>query len=156
MVLVIEGLTRLKTAITHAVRTRVNANYHVTLFASPRSLFHATTMDTDVPDKVYPRIGSMLNLILLVDYDTDLFGFLDYTIRDCIGGGGFSRVFRAINYETRATAACKVVLITSDTPPSQRKDLEKEIKVHSLLKHINVLEFLRYKVCSFDWRGRGL
>ncbi|KAF8679445.1 CAMK CAMKL CHK1 protein kinase [Rhizoctonia solani] len=83
-------------------------------------------MDGDVPDKIYPKIGG-------------------YSIRDCIGGGGFSRVFRAINYETRATAACKVVLITSDTPSAQRKDLEKEIKVHSLLKHINVLEFLRYK-----------
>ncbi|KAH7344748.1 CAMK/CAMKL/CHK1 protein kinase [Rhizoctonia solani] len=83
-------------------------------------------MDTDVPEKIYPKIGG-------------------YSIRDCIGGGGFSRVFRAINYETRATAACKVVLITSDTPAAQRKDLEKEIKVHSLLKHINVLEFLRYK-----------
>ncbi|KDN36029.1 hypothetical protein RSAG8_11115, partial [Rhizoctonia solani AG-8 WAC10335] len=89
-------------------------------------LFSATTMDTDVPEKIYPKIGG-------------------YSIRDCIGGGGFSRVFRAINYETRATAACKVVLITSDTPPAQRKDLEKEIKVHSLLKHINVLEFLRCK-----------
>ncbi|CAE6441063.1 unnamed protein product [Rhizoctonia solani] len=83
-------------------------------------------MDADAPDKIYPKIGG-------------------YSIRDCIGGGGFSRVFRAINYETRATAACKVVLITSDTPSAQRKDLEKEIKVHSLLKHINVLEFLRYK-----------
>ncbi|KEP55815.1 CAMK/CAMKL/Chk1 kinase [Rhizoctonia solani 123E] len=83
-------------------------------------------MDADVPEKIYPKIAG-------------------YSIRDCIGGGGFSRVFRAINYETRATAACKVVLITSDTPPAQRKDLEKEIKVHSLLKHINVLEFLRYK-----------
>ncbi|CUA73994.1 serine/threonine-protein kinase Chk1 [Rhizoctonia solani] len=83
-------------------------------------------MDTDVPEKIYPKVGG-------------------YSIRDCIGGGGFSRVFRAINYETRATAACKVVLITSDTPSAQRKDLEKEIKVHSLLKHINVLEFLRCK-----------
>ncbi|CAE6447974.1 unnamed protein product [Rhizoctonia solani] len=83
-------------------------------------------MATDEPEKIYPKIGG-------------------YSIRDCIGGGGFSKVFRAINYETRATAACKVVLITSDTPPAQRKDLEKEIKVHSLLKHINVLEFLRCK-----------
>lgn len=83
-------------------------------------------MDTDAPAKIYPKIGN-------------------FTIRDCIGGGGFSRVFRAINYETRATAACKVVLITSETPQSQRKDLEKEIKVHSLLKHINVLEFYRFK-----------
>ncbi|KAG8712943.1 Chk1 protein kinase [Ceratobasidium sp. 394] len=83
-------------------------------------------MDEDTPNKIYPKIGN-------------------FTIRDCIGGGGFSRVFRAINYETRATAACKVVLITSETPPSQRKDLEKEIKVHSLLKHVNVLEFYRYK-----------
>ncbi|QRV91004.1 Serine/threonine-protein kinase [Ceratobasidium sp. AG-Ba] len=83
-------------------------------------------MDDYTQGKIYPKIGN-------------------YTIRDCIGGGGFSRVFRAINYETRATAACKVVLITSETPSSQRKDLEKEIKVHSLLKHVNVLEFYRYK-----------
>lgn len=39
-------------------------------------------------------------------------------------------------------AACKVVFITDQTTDKDRKTIEKEIRVHSLLKHIHVLEFI--------------
>lgn len=65
-----------------------------------------------------------------------------YTIRDRIGGGGFSEVYRAINYSIGAVEACKVVYLTPETTVTQRKELDKEVRVQSALKHTNVLSLL--------------
>lgn len=51
-------------------------------------------------------------------------------------------MYRAVNLETRKVAACKVVALTSETTKAERKALEKEMKVHAVLKHANVLEFI--------------
>ncbi|KDQ55379.1 hypothetical protein JAAARDRAFT_159379 [Jaapia argillacea MUCL 33604] len=59
-----------------------------------------------------------------------------------IGGGGFSRVFRAVNIADHRVAACKVVLFNEETTDASRKMLDKEMRVHAALKHTNVLEFL--------------
>ncbi|CCM05307.1 uncharacterized protein FIBRA_07521 [Fibroporia radiculosa] len=58
-----------------------------------------------------------------------------------IGGGGFSTVFRAVHIEDHRVAACKVVALTTETTPTERKNLSKEMRVHTALKHRNVLEF---------------
>lgn len=53
------------------------------------------------------------------------------------------RVYRAVNYSIKATAACKVVAINSQTwTANAKKELYKEIKVHSQLKHPHVLDFI--------------
>lgn len=39
-------------------------------------------------------------------------------------------------------AACKLVSLSSNTSEKDRKTVEKEIRVHSVLKHKNVLEFI--------------
>lgn len=51
-------------------------------------------------------------------------------------------VYRATNFKTEKVAACKVVALKSDTKPEERRALEKEMKIHSSLKHRNVLEFI--------------
>ncbi|KAI0696596.1 kinase-like domain-containing protein [Cytidiella melzeri] len=58
-----------------------------------------------------------------------------------IGGGGFSTVYRAVNFEDHRVAACKVVALTPETTDTERKTLDKEMRVHTALKHDNVLEF---------------
>lgn len=58
------------------------------------------------------------------------------------------RVYLAFNPTTQLTAACKVISIASanpaegDPPRPTRKELEKEVKVHRMLKHGHILEFL--------------
>ncbi|KIM75310.1 hypothetical protein PILCRDRAFT_827411 [Piloderma croceum F 1598] len=59
-----------------------------------------------------------------------------------IGGGGFSIVFRAAHIEDHRVAACKLVSLSHETSEKDRKTIEKEIRVHSALKHSNVLEFI--------------
>ena len=39
-------------------------------------------------------------------------------------------------------AACKLTVITEQSTEKERKMIEKEMRVHSALKHENVLEFL--------------
>jgi serine/threonine-protein kinase Chk1 len=39
-------------------------------------------------------------------------------------------------------AACKLIRITEETSEKDRKVIEKEMRVHSALKHTNVLEFM--------------
>lgn len=66
-----------------------------------------------------------------------------FHIRNKIGDGGFSKVYRAVNYSSNEFAACKVVPILQQTwTANAKKELFKEIKVHSQLKHAHVLEFL--------------
>lgn len=71
---------------------------------------------------------------------------LGYRIVQLLGGGGFSRVFRAVNpeSETHPQAAVKVVSYqsTSSRHPIDRRALQKEVQIHSILKHKNVLAFL--------------
>ncbi|KAL5483379.1 CHK1 [Sanghuangporus weigelae] len=59
-----------------------------------------------------------------------------------IGGGGFSTVYKAVNFDSHSVAACKVVALTSKTTEQDRKSLDKEMRVHAAMKHLNVLEFL--------------
>ncbi|WFD44388.1 non-specific serine/threonine protein kinase [Malassezia psittaci] len=71
---------------------------------------------------------------------------LGYQIVQLLGGGGFSRVFRAVNPKSNEhpQAAVKVVSYASTTnrQPIDRRALQKEVQIHSILKHKNVLEFL--------------
>lgn len=65
-----------------------------------------------------------------------------YELVQQIGGGGFSTVYRAVNFDDHRVAACKLVLLTLSTSEKERKNIEKEMRVHAALKHANVLEFL--------------
>lgn len=56
------------------------------------------------------------------------------------------RIYRAVDYDERTTAACKLVRLTPNTNPEERKSLSKEIAVHRILKHRNVLEFIDYLI----------
>lgn len=60
------------------------------------------------------------------------------------------RVFRAVNLEERRVAACKVVTLTPETTERERKMLDKEMRVHWTLKHVNVLEFINAFVVEPD------
>lgn len=51
-------------------------------------------------------------------------------------------MFRAVNIEDHRAAACKVVALSDETPDKDRKVIDKEMRVHTALKHRNVLEFL--------------
>ncbi|KAF8528347.1 CAMK CAMKL CHK1 protein kinase [Hysterangium stoloniferum] len=51
-------------------------------------------------------------------------------------------VYRAANPNLDMVAACKVVALTPQTTKQERKELNKEIQVHSTLKHVNILEFI--------------
>ncbi|ORX37650.1 kinase-like domain-containing protein [Kockovaella imperatae] len=74
-----------------------------------------------------------------------------YRLGEEIGGGGFSKVFRAFNDISGKVAACKVVnlfispSIGYGTP--NVKELQKEVQVHkSLSKHEYILEFIHSEV----------
>lgn len=47
-------------------------------------------------------------------------------------------------------AACKVVALTPNTTKQERKELNKEIQVHSSLKHTNILEFINAVIVEPD------
>ncbi len=47
-------------------------------------------------------------------------------------------------------AACKVVRLTPETTKTERKTLDKEIKVHAALRHRNVLEFISAVIVEPD------
>ncbi|KAF5319490.1 hypothetical protein D9619_008540 [Psilocybe cf. subviscida] len=67
---------------------------------------------------------------------------IGYELVQQIGGGGFSTVFRAVNIEHHRVAACKIIMLTEETTEKDRKNVEKEMRIHTALKHPNVLEFL--------------
>ena len=50
-------------------------------------------------------------------------------------------MYRAVKFEDHRVAACKLVL-TPSTSEKERKNIEKEMRVHAALKHTNGLEFL--------------
>lgn len=85
---------------------------------------------------------------------------LDYRIVQLIGGGGFSKVFRAVNpsSESHSVAAIKVISYApnrSNKYPIERRALQKEVQVHSILKHPNVLEFLGAVERGVDKNGNA-
>ncbi|KAH9487412.1 Serine/threonine-protein kinase CHK1 [Psilocybe cubensis] len=59
-----------------------------------------------------------------------------------IGGGGFATVFRAVNVAQHRVAACKLIMFTEETTEKERKTFDKEMRIHTALKHENVLEFM--------------
>ncbi|KAJ7440769.1 kinase-like domain-containing protein [Mycena galericulata] len=65
-----------------------------------------------------------------------------YDLVQQIGGGGFSKVFRAVNLTDHRVAACKVMSLTPQTTEKERKTIEKELRIHAALKHINILQFM--------------
>ncbi|KAF7291910.1 Protein kinase domain-containing protein [Mycena indigotica] len=67
---------------------------------------------------------------------------LGYDLVQQIGGGGFARVFRAVNLEQHLVAACKFVPITPHTTDKERRTLEKEMRIHNTVKHVNCLAFI--------------
>ncbi|CDW97359.1 hypothetical protein [Sporisorium scitamineum] len=85
---------------------------------------------------------------------------LDYRIVQLIGGGGFSKVFRAVNPSSKnnPVAAIKVISYApnrSNKYPIDRRALQKEVQVHSILKHPNVLEFLGAVERGVDKNGNA-
>jgi len=63
------------------------------------------------------------------------------------------RVFEAVNFDDHRVAACKVVLITESTTEKDRKNVEKEMRVHSALKHEHVLAFLNAVVVEMKHKA---
>ena len=51
-------------------------------------------------------------------------------------------MYKAINFEKRRVAACKVVLIDKETTKHAMQGLNREVTVQKKLKHIHVLEML--------------
>jgi serine/threonine-protein kinase Chk1 len=47
-----------------------------------------------------------------------------------------------VHIEDHRVAACKLVSLSTETSDKDRKTIDKEMRVHSALKHRNVLEFL--------------
>ncbi|EIW71370.1 hypothetical protein TREMEDRAFT_27276 [Tremella mesenterica DSM 1558] len=82
-----------------------------------------------------------------------------FRIGEEIGGGGCSKVFRAIHDEESKVAACKVIdLYLSPTlgyPPPNIKELQKEVQVHKSLKSPYILEFLHSEVVERDKERDG-
>lgn len=77
---------------------------------------------------------------------------LGYELIQQIGGGTFSSVFRAVDIENHQVAACKVIFIKEQTTEKERKAVEKEMKLHKLLKHKHVLEFLHAAVVERKYK----
>ena len=50
-------------------------------------------------------------------------------------------------------AACKVILLKESTTEKERKTIEKEMRVHSALKHQHVLEFLNAVVVELKHKA---
>ncbi|KAI0828490.1 CAMK/CAMKL/CHK1 protein kinase [Trametes gibbosa] len=65
-----------------------------------------------------------------------------YKLVKQIGGGGFSVVYQAVNLVQGRVAACKVIAITPESNEAQLRAIEKEIRVHSALKHKHILELI--------------
>ena len=64
-----------------------------------------------------------------------------------------SSVYRATNSTLDIVVACKVVPLTPGTTKQERKELHKEIQVHSTLKHLNILEFINAVIVEPDGKS---
>jgi serine/threonine protein kinase len=65
-----------------------------------------------------------------------------------------ARVFRAVNVEDHRVAACKMITLTETMNEKDRKSIDKEMRVHSALKHIHVLEFMNAVVVEPKHKDR--
>ncbi|KAJ3826408.1 kinase-like domain-containing protein [Lentinula raphanica] len=77
-----------------------------------------------------------------------------YDLVQQIGGGGFSTVFRAVNLAESRVAACKLILITAETTDKERKTIDKETRIHSILKHMYVLELIG--AVTVEWKYKEM
>jgi len=62
-------------------------------------------------------------------------------------------VFRAVNISDHRVAACKLIRLTEETTEKDRKNVEKEMRIHAALKHTNVLEFLNAVVVELKHKA---
>lgn len=76
-----------------------------------------------------------------------------YDLVQAVGGGGFSTVFRAVHYQDQTVAACKHIVIRDTTTEKERKTVDKEMRIHANLKHINILEFINAVVVEMKHRA---
>nr|ODN92269.1 CAMK/CAMKL/CHK1 protein kinase [Cryptococcus depauperatus CBS 7855] len=76
-----------------------------------------------------------------------------------IGGGGFSKVYRAINEESGQVAACKVVNLFISPKLGygvpNMKELQKEVQVHKALKNTYILEFIHSEIVDKTREAEG-
>ncbi|CAO1614924.1 unnamed protein product [Sympodiomycopsis kandeliae] len=81
---------------------------------------------------------------------------LGWSLRQHIGGGGFSKVFTGYNasHPTHKTAAIKVVSLLRNPPPDRRA-LQKEVQIHTILKHAHILTFLGVQESGVSTEERG-
>lgn len=63
-------------------------------------------------------------------------------------------VFRAVNLQDHRVAACKLVSLSPETSDKDRKTIDKEMRVHSALKHKYVLEFINASVVDLEQQHR--
>jgi serine/threonine-protein kinase Chk1 len=68
----------------------------------------------------------------------------------------YPSVFRAVHVEDHRVAACKLISFSPETSEKDRKTIEKEMRVHSALKHRNVLEFIDAVVVEPQHKHRYL
>ncbi|KAJ7231194.1 hypothetical protein C8J57DRAFT_1533804 [Mycena rebaudengoi] len=77
-----------------------------------------------------------------------------YFLVEKIGGGAYSRVFHAVNMQEYCVATCKVPVLTSDTTEKVIKAANKEMCIHTTLKHANILKFLNATVVGLKYQDR--
>ncbi|KAH8924224.1 kinase-like protein [Atractiella rhizophila] len=68
---------------------------------------------------------------------------LGFQIREVIGGGGFSKVYRAIKEENGGAQVAAVKIVACKEP--ELRKLLREVRVHETLKHANILEMFGYQ-----------
>ncbi|WVQ78984.1 hypothetical protein IAT38_001076 [Cryptococcus sp. DSM 104549] len=82
-----------------------------------------------------------------------------YRIGQEIGGGGFSKVYKAINDERGHVIACKVVNLfispSLGVGTPNIKELQKEVQVHKALKNQYILEFIHSEVVGEEKQQQG-
>ncbi|KAH0578175.1 hypothetical protein H2248_004050 [Termitomyces sp. 'cryptogamus'] len=67
---------------------------------------------------------------------------ISYMLVNQIGSSRFSIIFHTVNFLMHLVTACKLITFTPTTTPTTCKFTEKEIRIHSILKHPHILKFL--------------
>lgn len=68
-----------------------------------------------------------------------------YTIQSKIGAGSYSKVYKAVDSETKTLVAIKIIT-TSKLNASLIQRLSKEIEILKQLKHTNIIALLNYSI----------
>jgi serine/threonine protein kinase len=68
-----------------------------------------------------------------------------YTIQSKIGAGSYSKVYKAVDSETKNLVAIKIIT-TSKLNASLIQRLSKEIEILKQLKHVNIISLLNYSI----------